>query len=187
MGSAIACDDGRVRKGGSYTALACLLWSSGPRAARFALLSIDGLEASSVVSAMVQQLLSLARAEALLLDSLTIAGFNVISPATVERLTGLPTVVIYTYEPSSERLRAAMEKHLSDWELRLRVLKEVDRAQRVATKKGDLYIYSWGLPLERAKALVEGLQIHARVPEPLRLAHMLASDMSYLLREGGLS
>ncbi|MEN2999128.1 MAG: DUF99 family protein [Acidilobaceae archaeon] len=175
MASVIACDDGRVRKGAGYTVISCLLWNAGPQRARFSLARIDGLEASSLVSALA---LRLGRAEALLLDSLTSAGFNPISPSTLERLTGLPTVVVYTYEPSSERLRAAMEKHLPDWEVRLRVLREVDKARRVETRKGELYLYSWGMPLERAVALVESLQVHARVPEPLRLAHMLASDMS---------
>ncbi|MCS7106566.1 MAG: DUF99 family protein [Acidilobaceae archaeon] len=174
----VACDDGRVRKGAQFTVLACLLWNAGPQRARFSLVRIDGLEASSIVAALALQL---GRGEALLLDSLTSAGFNPISPSTVERVTGLPTVAVYTYEPSSERLRAAMEKHLLDWELRLRVLKEVDKAQRTLTARGELYVYAWGLSLGEAKSLVEGLQIHARVPEPLRLAHMLASDMSRLL------
>lgn len=188
MASVVSCDDGKVGKPGqSFTTVACVLWLNRPIGAELGLLRIDGLEATSIIIALLQILMARHRAkpEALLLDSLTAAGFNVISPAAVRRLLGLPTVVIYTYRPSSERLEAALRKHFADWQIRMRVLKEVDMALEVETRRGKLHVLAWGMEIERARRLIESTQLYSRVPEPLRLAHMLASEAHDLLNRTG--
>jgi len=177
----VACDDGRVEKlGGGFTVLACILWDGRPLDVELGLLRVDGLEASSVVAYLTASLAlrSSLPIRALLLDSLTIAGFNVVSPATVMRLAGVPVVVVYKYKPSSSRLEGALRKHFRDWSLRMRVLKLVDEAVEVNTRRGPLYIIPWGVSVEEARRVVEETQVYARTPEPLRIADMIASEVT---------
>lgn len=184
MVSVIACDDGRVTKlGGGYTVVACLLWSMKPIDVEVHLVKIDGLEASATIAYSIQVLLlrNRVRVDALLLDSLTIAGFNVVSPATVKKLTGVPVIVAYKYKPSSRRLEEALRKHFKDWDLRLSILKIVDEAIEVNTRKGPLYVVTWGLDIDKAKDTIEETQIYARTPEPLRIADMIASEATLVI------
>jgi len=179
----VACDDGRVEKlGRGYTVVACILWSRSPLSLELNYIRVDGLEASSTIASMVLKL-SLKHdtiIEAILVDSLTIAGFNIISPPTIKKLTGIPLIAIYKYKPSSHRLEEALRKHFKDWDIRMRVLREVDKAEKIETRKGELYIYTWSIDKERAREIIENLQVHSRIPEPLRLAHKIASEIALI-------
>ncbi len=177
----IACDDGRViRLGQGFTTYACISFDVDLRPVdiNVGLLRIDSLEASSII-AYSAIIVSHGKPFILFLDSLTIAGFNIISPATITRLAKAPTIVVYNYKPSFNRLYSAFSK-LPLVELRMRVLKIVDKARRINTPKGELWILPWEISWEEAKGFIERFQVHSRVPEPLRLAHSIASEASLL-------
>ncbi len=177
----VACDDGVVEKlGEGCTLVACILWDSGlgPLDASLSMVKVDGLEASSVVAYLVQRLAG--SPEAVLLDSVTLAGFNIVSPSTVYKLTRVPVVVIYKYRPSFKRVERAVEEHLPSPQLRLRVLRLLDQARAVATGRGPLYTISWP-PDYDPVPLIEELQLYGRIPEPLRAVHYIASSISRIL------
>ncbi|WP_460123659.1 endonuclease dU [Stetteria hydrogenophila] len=178
-----ACDDGRVHKlGGGYTTAACVCYDGlDPVGVSMGILRVDGLEASGVIAHLAVSACR-ARPDAVLLDSVTIAGFNVVSPPALVKLTGASVIVAYTYKPAYERLAPALAHAPGPLGVRSRVLSIVDRAVRVDTPKGPLYLVTWGTTPERATALVSRLQIHARIPEPLRVAHMVASAASEALK-----
>jgi Uncharacterized conserved protein len=177
----VACDDGEVRKlGGGLTTVACIayreLW---PFDASLGLIRVDGLDATSVLSGMIS--LMARPPGAVLLDSITIGGFNVVSLPGLSRLTGMPAIVVYSYEPSFERLEAPLRQHFADAELRLRALAPVRGARRVMTRRGELYLVTWGVELSEAVKVVEAYQYFTKVPEPIRVAHRLASEASRLM------
>jgi endonuclease V-like protein UPF0215 family len=167
-----------------YTVVACILWSLGegrPLSAALGLVRVDGLDASSIVSGLVARLGALGAP--VMLDSVTIAGFNVVSPMTVERLTGSPVIFVYKYRPNAERLGEGLRAAgLPFSGLRERVIRfVVERVRAVETKRGTLYMFAWGLSIEDAVKLVEASQERARMPEVLRAAHYTASEASRLL------
>ncbi|MCG2891724.1 MAG: DUF99 family protein [Acidilobus sp.] len=177
----VACDDGEVRKlGGGLTTVACVayreLW---PFDASLGIIRVDGLDATSVLSGMIS--LMAKPPGAVLLDSITIGGFNVISLPGLSRLTGMPAIVVYSYEPSFERLEAPLRQHFADAELRLRALAPIRGARRVMTRRGELYLVTWGVELSEAVKVVEAYQYFTKVPEPIRVAHRLASEASRLM------
>lgn len=177
----MACDDGEVRKlGAGATAVACVSYREvRPVAASIGLIRVDGLDATSVLSALISMVSH--PPGVVFLDSITIGGFNVVSLAGLTRLTGLPVIVVYTYRPSLERLKEPLVRHFKDWELRLRAIRPVESAYLARTSRGPLYIVSWGVDREEAVRLVEAYQLFTRVPEPIRVAHRLASEASRLI------
>ncbi|MEM0340646.1 MAG: DUF99 family protein [Acidilobaceae archaeon] len=186
----IACDDGIVAKfSQKWGVQACLLWLSGPLDVEATLAPIDVLESSSLVAGLYLMLTQRngVRPRAILLDSLTTLGFSVVSPSTLYKLLETPVVVVYKYRPRLERLTTALKKHFVDWSLRASVLKLLERTVRVETKKGELYLITWGIEIEEARKLVEELQRHSRVPEPLRLVHSIASELTRLVLRSELS
>ena len=187
MPGVVACDDGIVLKlGGGYTVEACIAWGPrGPEEAAFLPVHIDGLDATGQVCMMARVLSArMGGSEAVLLDSLTTAGFNIVSPATVSRCAGAPVIVAYKRRPRLGRIRAALEKHFPDYLLRWRVLRLLREVERVETRLGPLYLVTWGVGKREAGALVERYQYRSRMPEPLRLAHLFASEISRLLIPG---
>lgn len=181
----MACDDGKVRKlGAGTTAVACVSYREvRPISASIGIIRVDGLDATSVLSALISMI---SRPPGVVfLDSITIGGFNVISLAGLARLTGMPAIVVYTYRPSVERLKAPLIRHFKDWELRLKALRPIESAYLVRTSRGPLYLVSWGVDREESVRLVEAYQLFTRVPEPIRVAHRLASEASRLIGSVG--
>ena len=186
----IACDDGYIEKvGQGYTLVACISWlGRGPGApgrGAMARLRVDGAGATGVV-AFLALTLSLPRRPLLLLDSITVAGFDVVSPSGFKKLTEGEVVIVYTRRPRRDRLLRALRKSGAA----LREAKErailwmLDNLVEVDTARGKLYVASTMDPREAA-CVVESLQAHARKPEPLRVAHATASRASMELRGRG--
>ena len=186
-GYVVGCDDGVVRKLGwmsGETLVACVKWGlRPPRPAGIAMapVRVDGLDATSIVMGLMEVLG--ARGCPLVLDSLTVAGFNLVSPGSLFKAMGSPVIVVYTYRPSYERLEEGLRRSgLPHAELRLRVLSLVESSVRVETPKGPLYMIARGISVREAVRLVAELQVHARKPEPVRVAHYTASEAVRALR-----
>lgn len=177
-----ACDDGRVEKlGRGHTILLCLSWARGQGVLDLAFLPIrvDGLEATSIAKYLLASLRP--RPEVVLLDSLTTGGFNIISPATVYEALGAPVVVVYTYKPSLDRVRSALEAgRLPYRRVRERVLALLGEARRIDTPRGPLYTITWPRGYDPLP-VIEYSQVYDRKPAPLRAAHYISSALSRVL------
>lgn len=182
----VACDDGVVKKlgrGSGRVIVACVSWSldygspGAPSSVLITTVETDGLDATSIVAAAAFELSG--PRNVLLLDSVTIGGFNIVSPEAYRLLTRGEVVIIYTRRPRLHRILAALEKSKSDLGgVKRRVIEAVvRRITKVKTARGHLYIYST-IQLEEAVKLVTLTQAHARKPEPLRVAHYTASAAS---------
>lgn len=181
----IACDDGRVEKLGMGTTLVtCLSWSRGEGVEDLGFLPVhvDGLDASSILSYLVQVISPERRVDAILLDSLTIAGFNIVSPDILYRSRRVPVIIVYSYPPSYYRLAKGLEaSSLPQLWARLRVLRLVEGARRIDTPRGELHLVAWKTSVEEAKRIVSSCQDRDRKPVPLRLAHYISSALSLIL------
>ena len=181
----IACDDGVVRKlSGGLTLVACVLWSlgEGPLLVGHLPVHVDGLDATSQITFLIKTLMSRATiVDAVLLDALTIAGFNVVSPASVYEKTGIPVIILYKRRPRWGRIYSALRSHFEDYDLRLRVVGLLRDVITVRTSRGLLYAVLWGISVRDAARIIESYQLYARIPEPLRMAHLYASALSRVL------
>lgn len=180
----VACDDGYIEKVGvpGYTLVACISWRGehpgAPVEGLLAELRIDGASASSIISWLAKALSGPSR-PLLLLDSVTIAGFDVVSPSTFKKLAGGEVIVVYSFRPRGERLLKALKKSEAELsEAKERVIRwMLDSLRPVETPRGRVYIAS-SLDTEDAARVVTALQAHSRKPEPLRVAHATASRAS---------
>ena len=176
----VGCDDGIVLLSRArYTIASCIAWNAMPVGASLGLLRVDGLDASSVIPFLALKAAG-CRPRAVLLDSVTIAGFNVISPSILSRFLRTPVIVVYNYRPSRKRLEAGLER-LPIKNLRRLVIGVVDKAEELETWRGRVYVIPWNITIEEAKAIIEATQMYSRIPEPVRIAHRLASEISRLL------
>lgn len=181
----IACDDGRVEKlGGGRTLVACISWSKewGVEDLGFLPVHIDGLDASSILSYLVSVLSPGEEVDAILLDSLTIAGFNIVSPDTLYRSRGSPVIIVYSYKPSYSRLSSGLEtSQLPLLDVRKRILRLVDDAERINTPRGELYLLTWKISPSEAREIIVSCQDRDKRPVPLRMAHYISSALSRII------
>ncbi|NJD98490.1 DUF99 family protein [Thermococcus sp. LS1] len=109
----------------------------------------------------------------IMLKGITYAGFNVVDLEMLHRETGLPVIVVVRKRPDLRAMEEALRKHFSDAEERITLLRKAPPL--VELIPGRLYLQAVGLDYERATEVVRVTTKIGLTPEPLRLAHMIAS------------
>ncbi|ASJ05361.1 endonuclease dU [Thermococcus barossii] len=109
----------------------------------------------------------------ILLKGITYAGFNIVDLERLHRKTGLPVVVVVRKRPNLDAMEGALRKHFSDAEERISLLRNAPPL--VELVPGKLYIQATGLEIKTAGEIVRTTTKTGLIPEPLRLAHMIAS------------
>jgi hypothetical protein len=133
---------------------------------------VDGEGATRFLGEWIGALRLRTSLQAVLLGGITIAGLGVVDvPALAERL-GRPVLVATRRRPAdTELLRALRAAGLG---ARGELVRAAPRAARVAE---GLYLACAGIEREAAAELVRRTLGKARLPEPLRLAHLIGSAL----------
>jgi endonuclease V-like protein UPF0215 family len=112
-----------------------------------------------------------------MLSGAVIAWFNVIDAGAVAAETGC-AVVSVTYEPSPG-LEEAIARHFPGDAARLEAYRRLGERAPVPLSTGaTVYLRPFGLPLADAAALVDAFTLDGGVPEPLRVARLIARGLS---------
>ena len=119
------------------------------------------------------------KSDLIILDGVTYAGFNVVNPKTLNEKLGIPVITVFKHDLNMDRIRTALHKHFNDWEYRFAVIKNVYGNSRIIhTPWRPLRISVYGIDENKAIDLVIRLQKVSPIPEPLRLADVIASGLT---------
>lgn len=138
----------------------------------------DGLDATEVISTMIKNSRHYAQLRIIMLDGVTYGGFNVVDIEELYRETGLPVIVVMRTCPDFEKIRTAL-RHFSDGELRWEIIKKAGKIEKLVTKKNGtpIYIQKAGIGIKSAEKIVRLTSIRSNIPEPLRVAHLIATGI----------
>lgn len=134
----------------------------------------DGANATRVLAALVRGCRFYPQLHAVLLQGITFAGFNVVDLAGLHADIGIPVLVVSRRRPDMTAIRRALLDHVRGGARKWRL---IERAGPVETV-GRLYVQRAGLALDEAERLIAGLCTHSLVPEPLRVAHLIAGGLT---------
>ncbi|ASJ10535.1 hypothetical protein A3L12_04090 [Thermococcus sp. P6] len=109
----------------------------------------------------------------ILLKGITYAGFNVVDLERLHSETGLPVVVVVRKRPNIGAMERALRKHFRDAGERIALLKKAPPLIELLPER--LYIQAVGIETGKASEVVRTTTRTGLIPEPLRLAHMIAS------------
>ncbi|NJF26107.1 DUF99 family protein [Thermococcus sp. Bubb.Bath] len=109
----------------------------------------------------------------ILLKGITYAGFSVVEVERLHRETGLPVIVVVRKKPDLGAMEGALRKHFPDAEERISLLEKAPPIVELIPEK--LYFQAAGVPAETAAEIIRVTTRTGLTPEPLRLAHMIAS------------
>jgi len=177
----LAVGGGSFRKGLDRRAPAAFLFSEGIRPKRLIVkwVEVDGLDATERVKEAIIELGM--REGVVIAGSLPIAGFNMIDGREILRETGLPTIFVLKERPDILGVRGALMRHFADWERRLEIVEGAGPISEIPLREGGrIFIEAVGIDPAEAQRLVDGLTIFGKLPEPLRLARMVARGLSRL-------
>lgn len=181
LASCVGIDDGPFlskRLGGSKAPLV-VVQLEGPHLvkAKLGTISVDGLDATSVASRMLQSF-SL-RDSPILLSGATFGGFNIIDPRALQRKFRTPTIVVIGSRPDNRAVKRALANHFSDWKKRWRVLSSLGplRQARTVQSENSIFFEAFGCNDKEARSILKEFAFVSRVPEPLRVAGLVARGL----------
>ena len=136
----------------------------------------DGTDVTERITEMVNLSRHKGQLRIVMTDGLTFAGFNVLDIEDVFKKTGLPVIVVTRKLPNMKDVRKAI-KHLPNWRQRWDVIKGAGKIYPVETRKraAPVYIQFAGMKRADAEKVVKLSSTHSLIPEPLRVAHLIAT------------
>jgi endonuclease V-like protein UPF0215 family len=138
----------------------------------------DGLDATDVICRMITKSKHYGQIRAVMLDGITYAGFNVVDIEKVYRKTGIPVIVVMRSQPDFEKIKSAL-KYFQDGEERWAIIERAGKVEKIAGEKqrGSIYIQKAGISLESVAKIIRLTSIRSNIPEPLRVAHLIATGV----------
>jgi endonuclease V-like protein UPF0215 family len=138
----------------------------------------DGLDATAVICRMVLSSKHYSQIRVIMLDGITYAGFNVIDTEKLYRETGIPLIVFMRSYPNFEKLKSAL-KYFQDGEKRWKIMEKAGEIYSIAVEKGrsSIYILKIGVSLENVGKIIRFSSTRGNIPEPLRVAHLIATGI----------
>jgi len=134
---------------------------------------VDGDRAAEFLAGWVASLRWRPLLHGVVLGGITLAGLAVVDVRRLAEALALPVLVVNRRDPAQTRLHAA---------LRAAGLPErcalVERSPAASRVSAGLYVAAAGADAETAAALVRASRAKSALPEPLRVAHLIASALA---------
>lgn len=139
----------------------------------------------NTTSKVIMEMSKTMKGDIILLDGVTYAGFDVVDPVYIHDNTGKNVIIIQLYPLDLNRIKKALKKHFPDWYERYSIIERVyNEMFPVDTPWRTLKVHSYKLNIEEVIRVVRKTCLYSPIPEPLRIADKIASNITriYLWR-----
>jgi uncharacterized protein len=141
--------------------------------------TVDGLDASGRLSEMITQSTHYGQLRVIMLNGITLGGFNIVDIKALHALTRLPVIAVTNRKPDLEEVKLALT-HLPNSDERWAAVLSAGELFAVFTREGKspIYLEIAGIHITQAAEIVRLSATRSKIPEPLRVAHLVASGIS---------
>jgi endonuclease V-like protein UPF0215 family len=139
-------------------------------------IEVDGLDATEKLCYMLRRW----SFDSVILAGVSYAGFNLIDPNVVFEEFEKPVIVVARTKPNSMAVKSALLRHFEDWETRWGVMEKLGPVYEIVSVPNEPPIYAEivGADLKLARNLVRRLSVCCRIPEPVRVARLIARGLT---------
>ncbi|MCS7131241.1 MAG: DUF99 family protein [Hadesarchaea archaeon] len=178
----VGIDDGpfESRTGGTVLLVGAVFrggyWLEGVLNAR---VEKDGFDATQRIIEMINQSRHKGQLRVVMMEGVTVAGFNVVDIQEIFKRTGLPVIVASRKRPDMVKVKKAL-KNLPEWQRRWAMLRSAGKIYQVKLKNNTkpLYMQVAGISRPDAERVIKLTCTRALIPEPLRVAHLIATGIA---------
>ena len=138
-------------------------------------ITVDGLDATR----KAQLLLKGSQQYPVLLSGATFGGFNLIDPRKIQKGLKAPVIVVIGSRPDNRAVKRALYSHFPDWKERWDLIMSLGPLHRVRTiaNESPVFFERFGCSAKDAALILRGSAFVSRIPEPLRVAGLLARGL----------
>ncbi|MCI4364851.1 MAG: DUF99 family protein [Thermoplasmata archaeon] len=173
----VGVDDGSFRREDTWAPVAAVAVAAPDRveSIRLGRVRVDGRDATEEVARLVRATGGLDGLRAVLLDGVVVGGFNVLDLDRLHRMVGVPVVAVTRRAPDFPAIHAALRRWFPRDAARRWGLLRQHRLYAVPSPGPRLLLTAVGCRRVDAVLLLRRTIVQGHVPEPLRLAHLVAS------------
>ncbi|MDX1654540.1 MAG: DUF99 family protein, partial [Candidatus Competibacteraceae bacterium] len=134
----------------------------------------DGANATRVLTEMVEASRFDGHIQAVLLQGIALAGFNVVDIHVLHQRLARPVLVVARRQPDIAAIRRALLERVSGGRRKWALIQAAGPMEPV----GEVWVQRAGLSLAQAGELIGRSALHSHIPEPLRCAHLIAGGIT---------
>ncbi len=131
----------------------------------------DGRNATERIAALLQQSPFDRHVQAVLLQGLTFGGFNVVDLPRLHSLMERPVMVIVRRRPDLKRIERALRDAVPGGRRKWALVQRAGEVEPI----GGVFVQRAGLSRGEAKHLLDATTRYGKLPEALRLAHLIGA------------
>lgn len=133
----------------------------------------DGGDAAEALTRMIVQSRFDAHIRLVMLQGVTLGGFNVVDVFALQRRLARPVLVVARRRPDLAAIRDALWKHIPAGAAKWQIIERLGPMEPA----GPIFIQRVGIEREEAIETVKHFAVHGHLPEPLRSAHLIAGAL----------
>lgn len=138
---------------------------------------VDGDDACEMLKVMINSSRYKDQLKMVMLDGVALGGFNVVDIKKLYEEIHLPIITITREEPNFDAMEKALKEHFKDWSTRLDIIK-MGELVTIETAHKPIFVKFVGIELEDVRKIIEQSTIRGALPEPIRVAHLIASGIT---------
>ncbi len=136
----------------------------------------DGMDATETIISMIREAKFYGQIRVIMLDGVTYAGFNPVDINRVYKEISIPVIVFMRSCPNFEKIKLALS-HLAGAEKRWEIILGTGKTHEITSPDKTVFIQFCGLDKETAIEIIRKTSTHSNIPEPLRVAHLIATGV----------
>ncbi len=136
----------------------------------------DGFDATAKLIKAINTSKHKAQLSVVMIDGVALGGFNIIDLERVYEETGLPVIAVVRRKPNLKLIKKALN-NLSRIKKRWSLIEKLPPVSMMELPDGRIYFQYIGLPLDKTKMIIKLSVLRGRIPEPIRVAHLIASGI----------
>jgi len=134
----------------------------------------DGANATARLAALVSGSRFATHVQAILLQGIALAGFNVVDLPGLHARLGIPVIAVARREPDLDAIHRALTERVPGGRRKWALIERLGPMERAA----GLWVQRAGIDLARTDALIRNFAVNGALPEPLRAAHLIAGGVT---------
>ena len=136
-------------------------------------ISVDALDCTEKIIEMLSGGKFLQQISFILLQGINFAGFNIADVQKIHRKLRKPVIIVFRKFPDMGEIRNALRK-FPDREKRLALMKNAGKIRKI----NSIHFQFVGTNEPTAREVIKKTLMHSFLPEPIRIAHLVASGMT---------
>jgi endonuclease V-like protein UPF0215 family len=143
------------------------------------MITVDGLDATEKLTSMLRQW----SFDVVMLAGVSFAGFNLVDPRVVFEGFSKPVIVISRTKPNNVAVKNALRRHFEDWQVRWSIFEKLGSVYKIVSMPAEppVYVEVVGAELDWASRVIRASSVCCRVPEPIRVARLVARGLTKML------